>query len=192
MRFDSDGAVIVGESRNALAGLLSEMSGQGHEPTLTIRRAGPGDISSLAELFAEMQSHYKQPVDPLTAHRAASLACQDAPTDTFAPRTLIAVGKSEELCGSIVLNVTFPAAELSRSLYIRDLYVASAARRRGVARALLRSAARLTLAEGFSALDWTADAANHPARTMYERAGAQPVGRVFYRLADQRLAMAAR
>jgi hypothetical protein len=164
------------------------------EPALVveIRRPRAGDVAGLAAHFAEMQRHYGDPVSDAEAEAAARLACRPVPAqDSFDPRTLLAIGPQGAVCGSIVLNVTFPASRLSRSLYVRDLYVAAAARRRGVARGLLRAAARLTLAEGFSALDWTTDAANAPARIMYEGAGAQTVGRVYFRLAGERLTRAA-
>jgi GNAT superfamily N-acetyltransferase len=158
-------------------------------PLLEVRRPGPCDLAGLAVLLAEMQRHYCDPVSDSEAERAAALACRPAPPpESFDPRTLIAVEQGGRVCGSIVLNVTFPATRLSRSLYVRDLYVAAAVRRRGVARALLRGAARLTLAEGFSALDWTADAANAPARGMYDGSGAAMLGRVYYRLSGDALA----
>lgn len=161
-------------------------------PVLEVRRPGPQDVPGLAILLAEMQRHYQDPVAESEAEHAAALACRPAPPpESFEPRTLIAVETSGRICGSIVLNVTFPAARLSRSLYVRDLYVAAAVRRRGVARALLRAAARLTLAEGFSALDWTADAANVPARSMYDACGAVSPDRVYYRLTGEALERAA-
>jgi GNAT superfamily N-acetyltransferase len=156
---------------------------------LEVRRPAPQDVAGLAQLLAEMQVHYGEPVSDDAALSAAAFLCQLGRED-FAPRPLIAVERGRVL-GSVVLNVTFPATTLSRSLYIRDLYVSYAARRRGVGRALVRAAAELTLAEGFSALDWTTAAGNTPARTMYDEAGANVVARVYYRLAGDALAQAA-
>jgi hypothetical protein len=157
-----------------------------------VRRPVAADIRRLAAHLSEMQQHYGEPVSDSMAAEAAAIACRPAPAaSSFEPRTLIAVDADGQILGSIVLNVTFPARMLARSLYVRDLYVAAAARRRGVARALLRAAARLTIQEGFCALDWTTDAANGGARTMYEGAGARQVGRVFYRLAGEDLSRAA-
>lgn len=152
-----------------------------------IRRPTPRDAPSLALLWAEMQRHYGQPVPASAAAEAAAFACRAGPATGFAPRMLLAVAEGGAVVGAIALNVTFPATELTRSLYIRDLYVAAAARRRGVARALLGAAAALTLAEGFSALDWTTDAANAGARQLYEGAGARQMARVYYRLAGDDL-----
>ena len=67
----------------------------------------------LARHFVEMQDHYRDPVSLDMALEAARLACQPhGGRDSFAPRTLLAVGPHGRVCGSIVLNVTFPAARL--------------------------------------------------------------------------------
>jgi GNAT superfamily N-acetyltransferase len=153
--------------------------------TLDIGVRGPTqqDVPGLAMLFAEMQRHYRRPVTDQQAVEAATLACQPVRA-TFDPRVLIALA-DDAVIASIVLNVTFPAFELSRSLYIRDLYVARSARRSGVGRTLVRAAAQLTYAQGFSALDWTTETGNTAARQMYESCGARVLGRTYYRLARE-------
>jgi GNAT superfamily N-acetyltransferase len=153
--------------------------------TLNIDVRGPTqqDIPGLAMLFSEMQRHYRRPVTEQQAFEAATLACRPARA-TFDPRVLIAL-VDDAIVGSIVLNVTFPAFELSRSLYIRDLYVARSARRTGVGQTLVRAAAQLTYSQGFSALDWTTETGNAAARQMYESCGARVLGRTYYRLARE-------
>jgi GNAT superfamily N-acetyltransferase len=152
------------------------------ETPYSIRRLAPQDAAALAMLWAEMQRHYGKPVTEAAAFAAATHACEAQHHGGFAPRILVAHAADGSLAGSIVLNVSFPANELSRSLYIRDLYVAAAMRRLGIARAMLRAAAALALAQGFSALDWTAEAANTDARSLYGGEGARLLPRVYYRL----------
>lgn len=151
--------------------------------TITVRAPTHQDVPELAALFSKMQRHYQRPVTDHQAISAASLACRPVNT-TFDPRVLIAL-VDNRFVGSIVLNVTFPAYELSLALYIRDLYVARSARRLGVGQALVRAAARLTYAEGFSALDWTTETSNTAAREMYESCGARVLARTYYRLARE-------
>jgi len=141
------------------------------------------DVESLAALFSEMQRHYRRPVTDDQAREAAQLACKP-PAATFDPRVLLAINAGK-VVGSVIMNVTFPAYELTQALYIRDLYVSAAARRLGVGRALVNAAARYTYADGFSALDWTTDAGNEAAQTMYEACGARLLSRVYYRLARE-------
>jgi GNAT superfamily N-acetyltransferase len=156
---------------------------------MVVRTPEPSDAPGLAALFSEMQAHYGRPVSEARASEAAALACQ-APVTIFDPQVLIAI-LDAAVVGSLVMNVTFPAFELSRSLYIRDLYVAEAMRRRGVGQTLVRAGARLALERGYSALEWTTDSANSAARQMYEGAGAERLDRIYYRLFDAKLRDAA-
>ena len=137
-----------------------------------------------------MQAHYHRPVPDVTAMEAARLACTP-PVNTFDARVLVAlIGGT--IVGSMVMNVTFPAFELTLSLHIRDLYVTPSRRRCGVGRSLVKAGARLAVEEGFSALEWTTDAANAAARKMYETCGARLLDRIYYRLFDDTLINAAR
>ena len=156
---------------------------------IEVRDAIPDDASGLAALFSEMQRHYGRPVSSAAALDAAILACRPR-SATFDPHVMLA-WSGEAAVGSLVLNVTFPAFELSRSLYIRDLYVAASHRRSGIGRAFVRAAAKLALRMGYSAVEWTTDSGNSAARTMYESCGARSLGRTYYRLFDETLINAA-
>lgn len=152
-------------------------------PDVAVRGPDHLDIPGLAALFSEMQRHYRRPVSDEQAVNAATVACQPVRT-MFDPRVLIAAAHGT-VVGSVVLNVTFPAFELTRALYIRDLYVAQTMRRHGVGHALVNAAARLTYSQGFSALDWTTESGNVTARRMYEACGARMLPRTYYRLARE-------
>jgi GNAT superfamily N-acetyltransferase len=156
------------------------MSSPNHASALdiVIRRPTEADVPGLASHFSEMQTHYKRPVSDAAAIKAAALACKP-PVNTFDPHVLIAVA-GDNVVGSLVMNVTFPAAELTLSLYIRDLYVAQAARRSGVGRLLVKAAQRLRAAEGFSSLEWTTDSSNAAARKLYETCGARQMDRTYF------------
>jgi GNAT superfamily N-acetyltransferase len=169
--------------------LITAHSVQACSEDIVVRRPSAADIPGLALVFSEMQCHYGRPVSDAAATAAATLACKP-PANAFDPHILVAL-VGADLIASLVSNVTFPAFELTRSLYIRDLYVAKTMRRHGVGQALLRAAARLALSEGFSALEWTTDAENTAARRMYEACGAMPLDRIYYRLFDDALKCAA-
>ena len=147
-------------------------------PDILVRRPGEADIAALAAHFSEMQSHYNCPVPDPVATEAAALMCKP-PIGAFDPRVLIAT-TGDAVVGSLVMNVTFPAYALTKSLYIRDLYVAKAARRRNVGRMLVTAATRLAVSEGFSAVEWTTDSANKAARKLYESCGARQIDRTYF------------
>jgi hypothetical protein len=87
----------------------------------TIRPPEARDIVGLAALFSEMQAHYNRPVPLPVAMAAAESACRPRMHD-FDPRVLLALA-DHVVAGSVVMNVVFPAFELTRALHIRDLYV---------------------------------------------------------------------
>jgi ribosomal protein S18 acetylase RimI-like enzyme len=145
---------------------------------IVVRRPTKSDIPGLAAHFSEMQIHYKCPVSDAAAAEAAALACQP-PTGTFDPRVLIAV-VGNTVVGSLVMNVKFPAHALTKSLYIRDLYVAKSMRRSRVGRMLVTAATHLSVSEGFYAVEWTTDSANKAARKLYESCGARQIDRTYF------------
>ena len=150
------------------------------DPGPIVRSASACDEDALAALLSEMQAHYGAAVPDAQALEAARLLCT-LPPEGFNPRTLLAFEDGMAV-GSCVLNVMLPAAELRRSLYVRDLFVSARARRRGTGRALVASAARLAREGGFCALDWTTDSLNLPARRLYDGIGGQVLGRTYYRI----------
>ena len=158
-------------------------------PALLVRTPQPSDVAGLAALFAEMQTHYSRPVSEACAREAAALACR-TPATIFDPHVLIAM-LDAAVVGSLVMNVTFPAFELTRSLYIRDLYVAEAMRRRGVGQALVRAGARLALEGGIQRLNGPPILRTRRPGGCTEGAGAEQLDRTYYRLFDAKLRDAA-
>ena len=166
----ADGHALTDSTTPSDAGTTSQ--------DITVRRPTEADIPSLAAHFLEMQTHYNCPVPEEVAMDAAALACKP-PVATFDPRGLVAT-MGDTIVGSLVMNVTFPASALSKSLYIRDLYVAKTMRRSKVGRLLVKAATYLAVSEGFSAVEWTTDSANKAARKLYESCGARQIDRTYF------------
>lgn len=156
----------------------TDCSGETGLKDIVVRRPTDSDALGLARHFSEMQTHYNCPVSDAVAAEAAALACKP-PAGTFDPRVLIALA-GNVVVGSLVMNVTFPAYALTKALYIRDLYVAKAVRRRNVGRVLVTAATHLAISEGFSAVEWTTDSANKAARKLYESCGARQIDRTYF------------
>ena len=131
----------------------------------TTRRAGPQDLDALAVLFDAYRGFYGQPSDVTRAR------------DWL--RTRMRVGESVVLVaergGTIVgftqLYPMFSSVRTARSWILNDLFVAQAARRGGVARALLDAAVEFARAEGAAGIALETMRDNAAARALYRAAG---------------------
>ena len=135
------------------------------DTTLSTRRAGPQDLDALAVLFDAYRGFYGQPSDVARAR------------DWL--RTRMRVGESVVLVaergGGIVgftqLYPMFSSVRTARSWILNDLFVAEAARRGGVARALLDAAVEFARASGAAGISLETTRDNASARALYRAAG---------------------
>ncbi|MFP5374380.1 MAG: N-acetyltransferase family protein [Gammaproteobacteria bacterium] len=134
-----------------------------------IRRAGLDDLDALVPLFEGYRRFYGQP--------------GDLPRARGFLRERLACGESVVLLAGIAADGTGPAAgfaqlypvfssvRTARAWLLNDLFVATAARRRGVGRALLDAAAAFARADGAVALMLETGRGNDDARALYRSAG---------------------
>jgi GNAT superfamily N-acetyltransferase len=99
----------------------------------------------------------------------------------------------QRLAGFACYSFLWPAAGRTRSLFLKELYVAEACRGKGVG-ALLMDALRLTAIEhDCSRVEWTTDDNNPGAMRFYEALGyARKPSKIFYRLEGDQLRRAGR
>ena len=90
--------------------------------------------------------------------------------------------------GFAFFSLLYPAAGLVSLLHLKQLYVANAARRLGVGRALLAHIARSAQERGCGRIEWTTGADNRGARALYEGVGAIGSDKVKYVLQGDALA----
>ena len=133
--------------------------------TISTRRAGPQDLDALAVLFDAYRGFYGQPSDVARAR------------DWL--RTRMRVGESVVLVaerdGGIVgftqLYPMFSSVRTARTWILNDLFVAEAARRGGIARALLDAAVEFARADGAAGISLETTRDNAAARALYRAAG---------------------
>ncbi|PZG07719.1 GNAT family N-acetyltransferase [Micromonospora craterilacus] len=91
--------------------------------------------------------------------------------------------EAEALVGLATYSFLWPAVGLTRSLYLKELYVAKAARGQGVGKLLMDRLAEVAVANSCSRIEWTTDRDNAQAQRFYESIGvAQNGNKIFYRL----------
>jgi GNAT superfamily N-acetyltransferase len=133
--------------------------------SIAVGRASPADAERLAPLFDRYRVFYGQPSD-----RARALAFLDARLRRRESVVLLAETDGE-LQGFTQLFPSFSSVFAARTWVLNDLYVEAAARRRGVAAALLGAAAAFARDTGALRLELETDYDNHPAQALYRRLG---------------------
>src|ERR1044072_4162971 len=89
----------------------------------------------------------------------------------------------DELVGIAAYSFLWPAVGVTRSVYLKELYVADRARRLGVGTALMRKLHEIAEKHGCSRVEWMTDSYNADAQQFYARLGASVnEGKVFYRV----------
>jgi GNAT superfamily N-acetyltransferase len=146
-----------------------------------IRLLQPADHPSLAALMVEMQGHYRVPCPPV-AEILAGLAALPGGVDV-----LVAVKGGAVLGFASACNL-YPGPGLKSGFFLKEIYVADAARGMGLGRALMTALSELALERGHLRIDWTADADDAALLRFYEGLGAVAYPKkVFYRLTGDAL-----
>jgi GNAT superfamily N-acetyltransferase len=155
------------------------------EATL-IRQLEPSDHAALAALMVEMQQHYAVPC-PSVPEIVAGLAGRPAGVD------ILIAARGEAVLGFASACNLYPGPGLKTGYFLKEIYVADAARGTGLGRALMTALAELALERGHGRIDWTADADDAALLRFYEGLGAVAQRKkVFFRLTGNALLAAAK
>lgn len=150
---------------------------------ITVSAAVPGDALAMAGLLAEMDRFYgADATEPVGARvRQINEAIFSSPPAAW---TLVA-RDGTALAGIASYSFLWPAVGLTRSLYLKELYVGERYRRQGVARLLMQALFEVAAKHGCSRVEWTTDTSNASAQAFYQKLGmdAYP-SKVFYRVED--------
>lgn len=136
-----------------------------------IRRARPGDEAEITAMVYEL-AEFERAADQ------CSVTESDMRTALFGPHPTVN-GYVAEVDGQIVASalwfLSFSTWEGTAGIYLEDLFVRPAFRRRGLARALLRELARECVARGYTRLTWAVLDWNVDAIALYEAIGGKPL-----------------
>lgn len=136
-----------------------------------IRRARPGDEAEITAMIYEL-AEFERATDQCRVTET------DIRTALFGPRPTVH-GHVAEVDGQIAASalwfLSFSTWEGTAGIYLEDLFVRPAFRRRGLARALLRELARECVAAGHTRLTWAVLGWNVDAIALYEAIGGRPL-----------------
>ncbi len=124
----------------------------------------PGQITGTPELLEDAL------FGPAPA--AEALIAQTREAGTAEAGTAEAGGGAWEPAGFALFHQTFSTWECRPGVWLEDLYVPPVHRRAGVGDALLAHLAEITIARGYTRLEWAALDWNEPALSFYDKIGA--------------------
>jgi GNAT superfamily N-acetyltransferase len=157
---------------------------------ITIIAAEARHAPVLAGLAEEMDRFYDAiEVEPTEVHRKR---IKDSLFSTLTIYSLLAYSEGISV-GFASYSFLWPAIGPTCSLYLKELYVISAARRKGVGKLLMKKLCDIALENRCSRLEWTTDTDNHEAQAFYSELGV-PVkkSKLFYRVEGDELSRLAK
>jgi GNAT superfamily N-acetyltransferase len=143
---------------------------------MQIRHAKPGDEAQLAFLLEDNQRHYGHAVEDGAGAADAALLAEPPPGSMVC----LVADDGGKLVGFAVLNPYFPGPRFTHGLYLKELYVAAAARSAGVGVALIDGIRALAKERGDTRVLWTTTEDNVGAQRFYDRLGMQREKKVCY------------
>jgi GNAT superfamily N-acetyltransferase len=153
---------------------------------ITIMPAEPLNTVAIAELAEEMDRFYgaseSEPLE-LRIRQINEALFSDLPS-AYA----LLAWDDGQLAGFASYSYLWPAAGLTRSLYLKELYVIETARRKGIGKLLMQRLYDIAVEEGCSRVEWTTDRDNPDALRFYADLGI-PVraSKLFYRIEGDEL-----
>jgi GNAT superfamily N-acetyltransferase len=130
-----------------------------------VRRAGSSDLDAVAGLFDDYRQFYNQPSDLAGARAFLAERIEHEQSIIFLAED------DEKALGFTQLYPSFTSAGMARTFILNDLFVAPAARGKGVGSALLRRAAEFAKGEGAVRLVLSTATDNFTAQAVYQREG---------------------
>lgn len=131
-----------------------------------VRRATLADASELAALFDAYRQFYEQDSNIVAADHFISDRLLNDESVIF-----VAEGAARNLVGFVQLFSLFTSVRMQRLWLLNDLYVDDAARRKGVASALLDAAQTFGRDDNAAGLLLETHIENDAARALYEKQG---------------------
>ena len=137
--------------------------------SVSIRPVRPGEAGLVLEFVRELAA-YERLLDAVDATEAMIDAALFAPN----PRVFCDIAEWDgEPVGLALWFLNFSSFRGRHGIYLEDLFVRPAYRRRGIGRALLRHLARRCVADGWTRFEWSVLDWNAPSIAFYKSLGAE-------------------
>jgi ribosomal protein S18 acetylase RimI-like enzyme len=153
---------------------------------ITVTAAQPAQAKAIAEIAEEMDRFYgetKMEPQETRIRQIGEALFSDQPS----AYSLLAWDDGK-LVGFAAYSFLWPAIGLTRSLYLKELYVSTKARRTGIGKLLMQHLYDIAVKNNCSRVEWTTDSDNQEAQLFYSELGV-PVkeSKLFYRIEGDEL-----
>jgi GNAT superfamily N-acetyltransferase len=133
--------------------------------TTKVRLAEARDVDQLADLFDQYRQFYECPPDLGAAKNWIAENLERGRS------TIFAADNRGQLLGFTQLYPALCSVDLVEYFVLYDLYVKDAARRQGIARALMKAASEWAKTQGAARLDLETARDNYPGQALYRDLG---------------------
>jgi len=159
---------------------------------IVVTPAAPGHVEAMAALLADMDRFYGATEAELGPLDQRSQQINDALFGEPPAAYALLGWDDARLVGFAAYSFLWPAIGMTRSLYLKELYVAQDARRHRVGERLMQALFEAAEAHLCSRVEWTTDDDNAAARRFYDALGHRRLpSKLFYRVQGQALRQAA-
>lgn len=147
---------------------------------IVVTPAEPRHVESIAAVFDEMDFFYGATEDEPYDQRVRQIT--DALFGDVRAASALLAWDDRKLVGIAAYSFLWPAVGVTRSLYLKELYVGERYRRKGVGKLLMDALFEVAKKFGCSRVEWTTDDTNMAAQRFYDELGL-PVNtsKLFYR-----------
>ena len=137
--------------------------------SLAIRAARPADGALIFSLVRELADYEKLSADVDATEEAITAALFGAP-----PRLYCDIAEwSGEPAGFAVWFLNYSTFRGRAGIYVEDIFVKAAFRKRGIGKALMARLARRCVEQGYARFEWAVLGWNAPSIAFYKSIGAQ-------------------
>jgi GNAT superfamily N-acetyltransferase len=148
---------------------------------VVIAPAAAQHVHALAELFEEMDSFYGNATIGSRDDRVRQVT--DALFGPVPAGSALLAWDGDELVGVAAYSFLWPAIGVTRSLYLKELYIRAAHRRSGVGKLLMDALFEVARTLNCTRVEWTTDDTNQNAQRFYKELGANVrTSKLFYRV----------
>jgi GNAT superfamily N-acetyltransferase len=150
---------------------------------ITVSPAEPDDALAMAALLEEMDRFYGAADAQPSGERVRQI--NEVLFSNSPAASALFARDGAQLAGIAAYSFLWPAVGLTRSLYLKELYVAERYQRQGIGKLLMQAVFEIAGQYGCSRVEWTTDTDNVGARAFYDMLG-RPAhqAKIFYRVED--------